>query len=410
MSLTPSTPPARLMDITRLARRNGMRPTGIDRVDIAYLRRFLSEPEPVFGLARTITGAVLLSQDGLRTFLDKLEGRREWGRIGFLEKRVIKKGPDRACAETDLRRLAIARASWSRMGRKLRRHLPEGTHFFNVSHSNLLQPVLQAVRCIPGVKINIFLHDAIPLDFPQYQHAGTKDKFSEMMNVVSAYADSVICNSTATKIDVAAHLSPCPPLHVALLGTDVDCSQTEDNIEDLNIPTPFFLCLGTIEPRKNHRFLIDLWEGLLAEKMGNALPHLVICGARGWCNEDVFERLDHSPLRGTHIHEFNALSDGQIQALMRRANGLVFPTFYEGYGLPVIEACVAGTPVLANDLPVLREFAYDIPIYAAVSDSYSWIAQIENLTQASPELREEQAKTYKPPNWDQHFNIVLKIG
>ena len=90
----------------------------------------------------------------------------------------------------------------------------------------------------------------------------------------------------------------------------------------------------------------------------------------------------------------------------------MFPSFAEGFGLPVTEAAALGVPVVCNDLPVLKEILGDIPIYADVSDSYSWkriITEVAFGGRAGQDTGEIGADRYVPPSWESHFNLVLKI-
>ena len=82
----PQSPPARLLDLTRSLRRVGRGATGVDRVELAYLSHLLTEDAPLFGVARTALGYVLLDRDGMRGFQDRLRGRIPWGRADLLSR------------------------------------------------------------------------------------------------------------------------------------------------------------------------------------------------------------------------------------------------------------------------------------------------------------------------------------
>lgn len=107
-----------------------------------------------------------------------------------------------------------------------------------------------------------------------------------------------------------------PDAFLAHLGVEIP------EIPEVALPeisTPYFITIGTIEPRKNHAFLLDLWEG-----WEDAL-HLVICGNRGWKNEDVFARLD--TVDRSRITELNGLEDAQMMGLLKGAKAALFPSF-----------------------------------------------------------------------------------
>ncbi len=364
-------------------RRAGRVLTGVDRVERAYLRAVLADPVPAFGLIRTRYGYLLLDEDGLSS----LEGPLSDGQAGD--------------AWSLARRVSIARVPPPFLTRMLGRKLPAGVAYLNVGHSNLTPRVLRSVKAIADARISVMIHDLIPLEFPQYQRDGTPEKFAAMLSRVARHADLIICNSAETQRRLAAHAADVPTSIVAHLGTDLPEPVPRELPPGLVPEPPYFVCVGTIEPRKNHAFLLDLWA-----EMGSAAPGLVIAGNRGWKNEDVFARLDalspDGPIRVAH-----GLSDGAIAALMAGSNGLLFPSHAEGYGLPAIEAAALGVPVIANDLPVFREVLGNIPIYANVTDRYLWKKNIEAVTKEAPAQAPDAR--FGPPDWDAHFKTVLRL-
>ncbi len=397
----------RLLDITRLVRRAERMPTGIDRVEQAYLRALIEGPDPLFGLARTRLGYVLLDRDGLRQFRDRIDGRVAWGDADRLSRVMRKLEPDQRRVESDLRRLAFGRALPQRLGRMLKRHLPLGFAYLNVGHSNVTDRVLSAVKHSAGGTVCVMIHDTIPLDYPKLQRPETAPAFRNMLRRVRAYADLVICNSDQTRRDVVRHMSnwgDVPKCTVAYLGVDPVQPLQPAMPAEFDWNRPFFVIVGTLEPRKNHAFLLDVWQELAK---GPDRPQLVICGRRGWLNEPLFQRLDAGQ---TDVFELPDLSDRQVAGLLVRSSGALFPSFAEGYGLPPIEAAALGVPVICNDLPVYREVLGDIPVYAGIEDRYLWVNKIRGLMH--PERADGQAtmpKRLDPPTWQQHFNAVLRL-
>ncbi len=386
----------RCLDLTRLSRRAGRTLTGVDRVELAYLKRLLKTSDAIFGLVRTRLGFLLLDRSGMALF-DQLLTTGAWARASFLA-RVIWHDPVRRNVEASLRKLAIARCSPRGLRTMLRQNLPTGVHYLNTAHSNLNHQVLAAFAGLPKARIGVFLHDTIPLDYPQYQRVETPQAFRKQIKAVSGLADLVIVNSDQTAQDVARHLSAfghVPPIISAHLGYDAAPEDSTMSLPD----RPYFVALGTIEPRKNHDLLLRIWSQFSDDPDA---PTLVICGNRGWRNEDVFKKLD----RGVpHVVEHNGLSDGQIMTLMKGARALLMPSFAEGYGLPVVEAAAIGCPIVATDLPVYREVVGDIPVYVDPNDAYQWISAIKTLMLARSGL---PATAFSPPTWDAHFSEVLR--
>ncbi len=299
------------------------------------------------------------------------------------------------------RRNALARVPPFGLSGMLRRHLPSGTAYLNTGHSNLTERVLRTLKTV-DIPIAVFVHDVIPIEFPQYQRDGAAVPFAAMIDRIGRYADLVIYNSEDTKQRTEMFLhGRAPESIVAHLGTDVSPACPDDLPDDLPPTWPYFVVIGTIEPRKNHAFLLDLWE-----TMGADAPTLVIAGSRGWKNEDVFARLDALPVGGS-IREVTSLSDGALAALVDGSAGVLLPSHAEGFGMPAVEAAARGVPVVVNTLSVFGEFLGDIPIYASVSDRYLWIKTINALAGAGP-LKPKHPQ-FEPPSWDAHFKTVLRL-
>lgn len=392
-------PPARLLDLTRLVRRAGRILTGVDRVEIAYLDALAADYIPVFGLIRTPFGYILLAEDGVRALGAMLRNPDALPAPDLMSR--LQRGLMQAerSAQTAARSHALARALPHRLQRLLQKHLPQGTNYINVGHSNLTERVLSAVRSLGGQSV-VMVHDTIPLDLPQYQRAGTMGVFREKLKRVRLYADLIVYNSADTQARAEVHMQAwgdVPKGIVSHLGTDV----AVPNPGFERPKAPYFVTIGTIEPRKNHAFLLDIWD-----EMGPGAPELHIVGARGWNNDDVFARLDALPQEGP-VFERYGLNDADMAALLQGAAGFLFPSFGEGFGLPPAEAAALGVPVISNELAVVREILGDIPVYASVSDRYLWIKTIKQFAGDDPGRRKSIG--FFPSDWTEHFNKVLRL-
>lgn len=408
MATGPTT--ARLLDVTRLVSRIGRGPlTGIDRVENAYLLHLLDDAAPLFGLVRTGFGYALLDRAGMAGIAGRVLGAEPLGRADLLGRLAHRQNPARARAEADVRRLAIARAARPFLAQMLRRHLPEGASYINTGHANLTHRGLRALHAVPGLRITVLVHDTIPLDYPQYCRPDTIDGFRTKMAAVAAHADLVIhTTQDARKKNEAqfARLGRCPAGVVCNIGVPVPQPNASGLPAGLDVSMPYFLALGTIEPRKNHAVLLDVWDRLA--KRGGDQPRLFIVGARGWSNAAVFSRLDRlaaSPL----VHELHGLDDGAVASLLQGAQALLFPSLAEGFGLPPIEAAALGTPVISADLPVIRELLGDNAVYLESTDSYAWMETIMARARA-PRSANLVDIRFEPPTWAAHFKAVLSQG
>lgn len=141
-------------------------------------------------------------------------------------------------------------------------------------------------------------------------------------------------------------------------------------------PARYGLYVGTLEPRKNLPVLLAAWR-LLRRRLPGA-PPLVLCGRWGWHSGDLAADVAAGTREGWLVH-LGYVDGPALAALYRGASLLALPSLYEGFGLPVVEAFAAGTPVVASDLPVLREVAGDGALFAPPRGVEAWAAMLARL-------------------------------
>jgi glycosyltransferase involved in cell wall biosynthesis len=394
---------AYVIDLTRLVSRQGHRTlTGIDRVELAWLSHLLTLETPLYALIRTPLGCLLLPRAGAQAVQDMALRRIVPGPLDLLSRLMRRGNLARGRAESLLRRMALARLPIWALARGLRRHLPKGAAYLNLGHSNLSAPVLAALGQA-GVRRLVMVHDCIPLDHPTFSRADAPAAFAAKLSAVSAHADTVIHLTHATRAGTEAHLARLgrvPPGIVAPLGVTVAPPDPTALPPGLDLTAPYFVILGTIEPRKNHALLLDVWERLAQDT--HPLPRLIIAGGRGWAGPDLLARLDRKP---PGVIELPGLTDGAVSALLSNARALLFPSHAEGFGLPAIEAAALSVPLLCSDLPVFREILNDYPVYLRSDDIYSWAETIKR-TSGSDRFNDTSAAQVLP-QWEEHFRVVL---
>jgi len=390
--------PARLLDLTRLVSRLGRGPlTGVDRVERAYLTELLRREAPLFGLVRTAAGYLLLDRVGMQAVAGLVAGG-PLGPADLLSRLTNRHQALRGQAEATVRRLAVARASHIGLARLLRR-LPDGATYLNVGHSNLSDRTLACLH--RRFRIAVLLHDTIPLDRPEFARPDTVPSFHRKIAATSRHADLVIHTAAPTRAVSETHLlraGRVPAGVVAHLGV-VPPVPTQAPA-GLSLAQPYFLALGTIEPRKNHALLLQVWADLGRREPP---PRLVVIGAQGWADRALFDRLAAAP----GVTVLSGLPDGEVAALLHGAAALLFPSLAEGFGLPPVEAASLGIPVIASDLPVIRDLLGDYPIYLDPTDSYSWVETVKTLSLPDAPVRRQNPRP--PPSWADHFNTVLKL-
>jgi glycosyltransferase involved in cell wall biosynthesis len=370
-------------DVTRLLRRHlgDIRHTGIDRVSLEYGRW-------VHGRGG---GLCIQRFKNLRVL-----SRGAWGR--FL---LGSDQPDHTRRDRKQRGQLLVRACIPR------RPVTRGSTILVTTHSWLASDQAWKWLATRQSRAVVFVHDLIPIQVPEYSHPREKKLHIRRMRNTLLNARGIIVNSHCTEKtlrDFARDMQlACPPILVNPLGHDLPESAAAQL--PTNLRRPYFVLLGTIEPRKNHLLVLTLWREMV-RRLGEQTPQLVVIGRRGWECEQVVDMLERCDLIHPHLIELNDAPDGLVAELIRGAQALLMPSFAEGFGMPVQEALAWGTPVLSTPLPAIREFAGDIPDYAEPHDGARWLELL--LAYAQPYSPERAAQIsrlsgFKETTWSNHF-------
>jgi glycosyltransferase involved in cell wall biosynthesis len=392
-----SSAPEIVLDISRLLSRIlDAAPTGVDRVEMAYARGLLAAvPDRLSFAAVHPTGYHgRLSTFWVKRYLAATEKRWVEGNRKSIARWKIEAfwwlvflGPRRTP-----RRTAAARI-----------YLQSSPH--HLDQPKLVERILKR----EDARLVCLVHDLIPIEHPEYTRPEGAADHRRRIDTIVRLASGIVTNSAATARALAPFLEEAgrsPVVAVAPLGTHHTDTPPPPPAE------PYFLCVGTIEPRKNHLLLLNIWRRLAEKRADADLPRLIVAGRRGWENENVIDMLERCPAIVRHVTEENGLSDAQLARLMAGARALLLPSFAEGYGMPVAEALQAGVPVICSDLPALREVGGDVPEYLDPLDGLSWIDAIEAY--ATPNSARHAAQRarmagWEAPDWPSHVDIVRRV-
>ena len=395
-----------VLDISRLlSRADRTTPTGIDRVEFAYARHLLdTEGGALRFAALDLRGRVaLLPRSAAERFVARTE-------------RVWADGAGASDAALGRSALALGAAALVGGGGRSLRAAPGAPRpsYLLLSHHHLDRPA--AVRRFlraSNARLVTLVHDLIPIEWPEYNRPGHDAKHAVRMTTVAEQSDAVIVNSDGTGASLAPFLARAgrsPPVVTAHLGVHGEAlgAQPPAAASPSAPGSSWFVCVSTLEPRKNHLLLFNVWRRLAAE-LGSATPHLHVVGHRGWHNEAVFDVLDRSSSLRPHLSEHAGLSDGDMARLLAGARAVLMPSFAEGFGLPVAEALSAGVPVICSDLPTLRDVGGAAPDYLDPIDGPGWLAAVRDYADPASPRRAAQVRRlagWRPPTWEAHFARV----
>jgi glycosyltransferase involved in cell wall biosynthesis len=393
--------PEIILDLSRLLSRVfHATPTGVDRCEMAYARGLLAAAPDRLRFAAVHPSGIYgrLPRDAVLRFLDATEDR--WDHRGF-------------SSIWDMRRFAAGALGALRPRLHTRDMEAPRPFYVLASPNNLTKPRLVAnILRRERARLICLVHDLIPLQYPEYARDGGAAEHCIRIRTILDHADGVICNSQATldALEPWMHVNGRrPPSVVAHLGTHMHRVAAPDFAAS---DRPYFVCIGTIEPRKNHLLLLNIWRRMFEERGLEATPRLIIVGRRGWENEQVVDMLERCPALRDCVEEEGRLSDREVAALLPGACALLMPSFAEGYGMPVAEALNLGVPVICSDLPALREAGGEAPIFLDSLDGPAWRTTLEKMAEPGSKLRSERlaaARQWDPPTWRGHIAILLQM-
>jgi glycosyltransferase involved in cell wall biosynthesis len=257
------------------------------------------------------------------------------------------------------------------------------------------------------VSLVALLHDIIPITHPEYVPARWVSRHHRILRNIAELSAGVIVNSASTAATLRPFLPSCLPMLPLPLGACVAASRPGDDA--MPGPEGYFLCLGTIEPRKNHITLLHVWRDLAA-RLGPKVPRLVIVGARGWECDHILKLIEATPLLKSCVDWQGWQPDDKVARWIKGAKAVLMPSFVEGFGLPVAEALAQGAPVICSDIAAHREIGRQVPDYIAAVDGLGWErAILDYMSPDSPRRAQQLVRLagWRAVTWDRHVKQAL---
>jgi glycosyltransferase involved in cell wall biosynthesis len=276
---------------------------------------------------------------------------------------------------------------------------------------------ITAARRKLGFRFVLFCHDIIPLMFPHYFKAHDVEAQRRYCELAFPAADLIIFSSHTVAADVRAY---CDGRGIVLGATAVCPLGANGSTADESAPLPpgleagrYALLVSTIEPRKGHRVIYDAWIRLLdAGIPQRSRFKLAFAGRKGWMVDDLMRDLQRDPRIADTVQILPDADDATVSALYRDAAFCLYPSRYEGYGLPVVEAFRHGKAVLASTGGALPELVGGFSPCLDPTDSEAWRHMLETWIEdpAARAAYETRIRTsFRHPDWGESAQTFFAL-
>jgi len=398
-------------------------------LDISALRNWYTYHDNVTGIARAVerlTTADAVASDPRTRFVFRVEGMTGFARVDTAPVAALARPGERAAGLAHLRE-AYAAVLQPRRRNSWRRHarggdvLPgRGEILVNLAEFWAYGDQAEAYRMAKtsgGGKFVQFVYDIIPETHPHLCYDDHNARFRGALREIAGFADGFLCDSRHVEGELKHYLArigaAAPPTRVVPFGWDFAAPEDDgDTLERLGLPRGgYILQVGTLEPRKNHLMVVRALHALYSRRRGR-LPVTVFAGKIGWKTESLLNELTSINYLGGRIRVVNGATDADLAALYRNCRFSVFPSYIEGWGLPVQECLHFGRPCLATNATSVPEVGgdlaeyidpYDVPRFTDALER--WIVDDAHI--AAMAARIADAMRRPQPSWNDGARAVV---
>lgn len=270
-----------------------------------------------------------------------------------------------------------------------------------------------------GVQIGTFIHDLIQVTNPEFVAPDATAAFRRSFADILAVSSYILTNSRFVADDVRAYLTSRMnfelPITPVLLATELgplrfDAETVSTEYIDL-AREDYVLCVGTIEVRKNHLYLVQIWERLIKEFSGS-IPNLVFVGKWGWQIDELRKRLEGSDYLGARLYIYHTISDTELAFLYQNCLLTIYPSFAEGWGLPVGESLSYGKPCIASKVTSIPEVGGTLCKYVDpfdLDDGYRVVSEVLTNRMALNSWTSRIKAEFRPRTWRDFTVDLLKV-
>jgi glycosyltransferase involved in cell wall biosynthesis len=264
-----------------------------------------------------------------------------------------------------------------------------------------------------GITLVQVAYDLLPIVTPQYSGHAT-ESLTRYTKAIYPLCDLILAISQHTEKDITEWLTQnklrVPSIKVIRLGDDFEIAKPAKPVDEYftGAAKDFLLCVGTIEARKNHALLYYTYK--LAAQKGINLPDLVIVGRRGWKSDDIYEMMTNDPQTKHAFIILEKASDEELSWLYQNCSFSIYPSFYEGWGLPIAESIAHNTPCICSNTSSMPEIAGDLIPYFSPYSADECLYAIQNMLKAGAiHAAKRKIGAYKAVSWNETFGVVKKL-
>jgi glycosyltransferase involved in cell wall biosynthesis len=277
------------------------------------------------------------------------------------------------------------------------------------------EKTLTSLKAKTGFRLVHFVNDLIAIKNPALVNKGADKIIGKYFNHIFENADMLIAISESTKKDIVwfierYNIQNRPDIEVVILGDNISSSEVKIKKPDISIPSPFILSVGTIEIRKNYTALYYAYKQAHLKRV--SLPHLVIVGRKGWMAEEAYSLLTQDTDISQYITILQSADDQKLEWLYSNCIFTVFPSFYEGWGLPVAESFAHGKCCISSNSSSMPEVGGSLAVYVSPYNTDELLSSIARLysNQDERSKMENNIKiNHKSRSWGQALSQLTDI-
>ncbi len=266
-----------------------------------------------------------------------------------------------------------------------------------------------------GLRFALLVYDIIPLRRPEWVDYGLRCAFHDWFHSVVPLADAVLAISHATAQDVERYAQETClrlPGHIGTipLGTGGGCPAEPVRTRRLPARRSFALIVSTIEIRKNHLLLFRIWRELTEIMPLEQIPTLVFAGRVGWLVQDLIQQLKNTDWLNGKILLIDSPSDAELETLYDDCLFTLYPSFYEGWGLPVTESLAHGAPCISSNRTSLPEAGGDLSVYFDpdhLAEAVRIVREVIENPAALEAWRARVARDFRPIAWTDSAQAII---